>query len=270
MVYVWHFDKAALISPGGEKCSTEAEIRSQTRHRRAVVTQRLQRMRSPVAAASTFESCSKRRSLMVSITPNANYFWSAPWLLFISSVVVSDHFSTDPAATPYNATGYQLVTQCQSICAEERAQISELLMSSMFWHSNLHVCSLTFVHRGWLFSGQDDVSSRVECMEQSTSCVVPGWMDPLTLAVTRQRVVSRTEKSVRGGPTRWRKSGCRWSGPFLRECGNRRSRKAQSFLLPHLQGGWGWHMGFTKAWDILNARNTSPGTNVFVLRPQGG
>ena len=34
---------------------------------------------------------------------------------------VLDHFSADPAITPINATGHQLVSLCLSVCAEERA-----------------------------------------------------------------------------------------------------------------------------------------------------
>ena len=41
-----------------------------------------------------------------------------------------DHFAVDPAITPVNATGHQLVTLCRSVCAEERAQILDPLMGS--------------------------------------------------------------------------------------------------------------------------------------------
>ena len=47
-------------------------------------------------------------------------------------LVVSDHFSNDPVATPINATGHQLVTLYRSICAEKRAQILEPLMAVSF------------------------------------------------------------------------------------------------------------------------------------------
>ena len=36
-------------------------------------------------------------------------------------LVVSDHFSNDPAVTPINATGHQVASLWRSIRAEERA-----------------------------------------------------------------------------------------------------------------------------------------------------
>ena len=59
---------------------------------------------------------------------------------------VADHISNDPVATPINATGHNLVTLCRSICAEERAQILEPLMSSKYCCRTIHVCSLACVH----------------------------------------------------------------------------------------------------------------------------
>ena len=44
-----------------------------------------------------------------------------------------DHFVVDPAITPVNATGHQLVTLCRSVCAEERAQILDPLMGSKYF-----------------------------------------------------------------------------------------------------------------------------------------
>ena len=43
---------------------------------------------------------------------------------------VLDHFSTDPAITLINATDHQLVILCRSVCAEERAQIVEPIVTS--------------------------------------------------------------------------------------------------------------------------------------------
>ena len=43
---------------------------------------------------------------------------------------VLDHFSADPAITPINATGHQLVSLCRSVCAEERAQILDPIVTS--------------------------------------------------------------------------------------------------------------------------------------------
>ena len=44
--------------------------------------------------------------------------------------MILDHFNDDPVATTIRATGHQLVTLCRSVCAEERAQILEPIMSS--------------------------------------------------------------------------------------------------------------------------------------------
>ena len=43
---------------------------------------------------------------------------------------VLDHFSDDPAITAINATGHQLVSLCRSICAEERAQFLDRIVTS--------------------------------------------------------------------------------------------------------------------------------------------
>ena len=43
---------------------------------------------------------------------------------------VLDHFSADPAITPINATGHQLVSLCRSDCAEEWAQILDPIVTS--------------------------------------------------------------------------------------------------------------------------------------------
>ena len=44
--------------------------------------------------------------------------------------MILDHFDNDPVTTPIHATGHWLVTLCRSVCAEERAQILEPIMSS--------------------------------------------------------------------------------------------------------------------------------------------
>ena len=43
---------------------------------------------------------------------------------------VLDHFSADPANMPINATRHQLVSLCRSVCAEERAQVLEPIVTS--------------------------------------------------------------------------------------------------------------------------------------------
>ena len=62
-------------------------------------------------------------------------------------LVVSDHFSNDPAVTAIIATEHQLVLLYRSVCAEKRAQILEPLMSSKFCRCAIQVCSLVCVHR---------------------------------------------------------------------------------------------------------------------------
>ena len=50
-------------------------------------------------------------------------------------------FAVDPAITPVRATGHQFVTLCRSVCAEERAQILDLLMGSKY----LTLCFCSFL-----------------------------------------------------------------------------------------------------------------------------
>ena len=49
---------------------------------------------------------------------------------FLISLNCLDHFAVDPAIAPISATGHQLVTLCNSICAEEKAQFLDPLMGS--------------------------------------------------------------------------------------------------------------------------------------------
>ena len=53
------------------------------------------------------------------------------WLLNPLNFVL-DHFHIDSAIASFNATMHQLVTICRSICAEERAEILDPLMGSMY------------------------------------------------------------------------------------------------------------------------------------------
>ena len=39
-------------------------------------------------------------------------------------------YSAHPAITPINATGHQLVSLCRSVCAEERAQTLDPIVTS--------------------------------------------------------------------------------------------------------------------------------------------
>ena len=58
---------------------------------------------------------------MVGINPIEEFPSGVPRRFLISFVFVLDHFSADPAITPINATGHQLVNLCLSGCGEERA-----------------------------------------------------------------------------------------------------------------------------------------------------
>ena len=49
---------------------------------------------------------------------------------FLISFVFLDHFSADPAITPINATGHQLVSLSRSVCDKERAQILDPIVTS--------------------------------------------------------------------------------------------------------------------------------------------
>ena len=84
-----------------------------------------------VAATSAVVSCWKKPSTLVCITSGVRIRVSniAPHFLCF---VILDRFNDDPVATPIHATGHQLVTLCRSVCAEERAQILEPIMSSKY------------------------------------------------------------------------------------------------------------------------------------------
>ena len=102
----------------------------------------------PAPATNVVESCWKRPSTMVASLDCSS----------ILELVVLGHFSNDPAVTPINATGHQVVTLCRSVCAEKIAQLLEPLMCSRYYRRTVHVCSLVFfivcliVHRiRWRF-----------------------------------------------------------------------------------------------------------------------
>ena len=152
-------------------------------------------------------------------------------------LVVSDHFSNDSAVTPIKETGHQLVTLCQPICADERAQTPEPLRSSKNCRRTAHVFFLVCVHH-LLGCLQDWVTflGRVERMEQSFSRAVPHVFETTdTSGIEAEGSESR--RRVRSKQT-YEKNKKVWGGriePLLCNCGKRRIRKAQSFLLPHLQ-----------------------------------
>ena len=142
-----------MISSGCDDIPTEAETRSQVRRRRALVTRRSVPMAgiAPVPFASS--SHERSRDLLEEASDDGMYHIRSGYFVVIRGcssflvLVVSDHFSNDPVATPINATGHQLVTLCRSICAEGWALILEPLMSSKYCCRTIHVSSLACVHR---------------------------------------------------------------------------------------------------------------------------
>ena len=154
--YSWYFIgviEAAMISSGCDEIPTEAETRSQVRRRRAVVTRRLVPLTGIARVPFASSSQQRYRELLEEAFINCMYHIGCGYFVLIHDcssflvLVVSDHFSNDPVVTSINATGHQLVTLCRSICAEERAQILEALMSSKYCCRAIHVSSLACVHR---------------------------------------------------------------------------------------------------------------------------
>ena len=141
--YSGHFDNVWYsigVSDGAlglsdcDDVPTEVETRSRSGRRRAVVTRRF----VPLAGSGSmpFPGSSHERSrelleeafdvgmyhiiCILMMLPDCSSF-----LVF----VILDHFENDAVVTPIHATGHQLVTLCRSVCAEERAQILEPIMS---------------------------------------------------------------------------------------------------------------------------------------------
>ena len=129
--------EGAIISSDCDEIPTEAETRGQCRRRRAVVTRRLVPLAGGASVPFTGSSHNRSRELleeafdigMYHIIRCASSLFSniAPQFLCF---MILDHFTNDPVATPIRATGHQLVTLCRSVCAEERSQILEPIMSS--------------------------------------------------------------------------------------------------------------------------------------------
>ena len=107
-----------------------------------------------------------------------------------------DHFVVDPAITPVNATGHQLVTLCRSVCAEERAQVLDPLMGSKYFSMRfMSFLSLLPLHSISLFTeldavlqhlGQNTVRPGVHAVETSDSSA-----DELEASHPRRRVRSK-------------------------------------------------------------------------------
>ena len=66
---------------------------------------------------------------MVRIIWSEGYYNGIP-KRFLNLLFCFRPFSADPAITPINATGHQLASLCRSVCAEERAQILDPIVTS--------------------------------------------------------------------------------------------------------------------------------------------
>ena len=108
-----------------------------------------------VAATNAVVSCWKKPSTLVCITSGAHlvvFQYCSSFLCF----VILDHFENDPVATPIHASRHQLVTLCRSVCAQERVQILEPILSRK-WCCRSTTCTFSvwswfawLVHRiGW-------------------------------------------------------------------------------------------------------------------------
>ena len=94
--------------------------------------------------------------------------FSSSWVPHLLNCL--DHFVVDPAITPVNATGHQLVTLYRSVCAEERAQILDPLMGSKYFSMRfMSFLSFLLLHCISLFTELDAV---LQYLGQST--VRPG------------------------------------------------------------------------------------------------
>ena len=188
---------------------TEAEKRSQGRRRLAVVTRRLAPMASIAPVPFPSSSHERSRDLLEEAFDNGMYHISCGYFVVFHDcssflvLVVSDHFSNAPVATPNNATGRHLVTLCRSICAEERAQILEPLMSSEYCFRTIHVCSFACAYSSlgaWFFRGLGDVLGRVERLEQRSPRIVPHTFET-TDTSGDETDVSEPQRTVRSKRT---------------------------------------------------------------------
>ena len=142
-----------MFSSGCDDIPIEAETRSQVRRRLAVVIRRLVLLARIAPVLFARKSHERSRELLEEAFDIGMYHIRCGYFVVFHDcssflvLVVSDHFSNDPAATLINARGHQLVTLCRSICFEERAQILEPLMKTKYCRRTIYVCSLACVHR---------------------------------------------------------------------------------------------------------------------------
>ena len=147
--YVSYFigvSEGVMISSDCDDIPTEAETRSQSRRRRAVVTRRLVPLAGAASVPFASSSHERSRELLEEAFDVGMYHirclcpWDSNIAPHFFCFMILDHFINDPVATPIHATGHQLVTLCRSVCAEERAQILEPIMSSKWCCRRSHVC----------------------------------------------------------------------------------------------------------------------------------
>ena len=116
--------------------STEAETRRQRMSRSARISRLLVPLARSLSGPVDFSGRDHSRALLEQAFDDGWYQVELRNCLVASHGVssfhcsVSDHFSADPAITPINATGHQLVSLCRSVCAEERAQILDPIVTS--------------------------------------------------------------------------------------------------------------------------------------------
>ena len=118
--------------------STEAEVRHDRRRRRAVITRSFVPLPGQQLGPIEFGNRQRSRELRKQAFDNGTEYFKKG-CFEISSFVVPhsgdfalDHFPIDPASAPINSNGYQLMTLCWLICAEERVQVLDPLMRSKY------------------------------------------------------------------------------------------------------------------------------------------
>ena len=125
-----------MVSSDCDDIPTEAETRNQCRRGRAVVTRRLVPLAGGASVPFAGSSRERSRELLEEALDvcmyhiRCAYSWCSNIAPHFFCFVILNHFNNDPVATPIHATGHQLVTLCRSVCAEERSQILERIMSS--------------------------------------------------------------------------------------------------------------------------------------------
>ena len=116
--------------------STEAETRRQSMSRSARISRRLVPLVRSASASVDFSGRDHSWALLEQAFDDGWHQVELRNCLVEPTVVphfhcsVLNHFSADPAITPINATGHQLVSLCRSVCAEERAQILDPIVTS--------------------------------------------------------------------------------------------------------------------------------------------